>query len=215
MSTKTTSSKHGGLKFGQMVASMKGSGKTVKRMEKAISGTQMEILMKANGWQIKLMVKVCIYMLMERDTLVFGRMMFSTERGRKPGLTDQVFRETMSMVKSMAREFINGLTALVLVEDGLKIKSMVLVFISGLTVVDLRVTGKITTCTDEAIILGLTVEATKGSILMIKNMARVSTPGQMVDNIMVNGYMVDSMDKGCTDMLMELQRLASGRKANA
>lgn len=158
------SNKHGELKFGQMVVSMKVSGKTVKRMGKAISGTQTAILMKDNGWRIKLMVKVCIYMLMERDTLVFGRMMFNMERDRKLGLTGQVFKEIMLMVKSMAREFINGLMALGLVEDGQTIKSMVLVFISGLTVVDLRGTGKITTCMDVAIILGPTVEATKGSI---------------------------------------------------
>ena len=68
------------------------------------------------------------------------------------------------MVKSMARGFTNGQTALDLAEDGLTIKLTDSEFISGLTADDLRVIGKITTCTDEATTLGPMGEATKENI---------------------------------------------------
>jgi len=91
------------------------------------------------------------------------------------------------MVKSMAKEFTNGQTALASVADGLTIKLMDSEFISGLTVVDLRVTGKITTCMDEATTLGQMEEVTKVNILTIKSMDKAYIPGQTADNIMDSG----------------------------
>ena len=44
------------LRFGQMVRNMKGTGKTIKLMEEVSFGTFMEILMRVNGKEIKLMV---------------------------------------------------------------------------------------------------------------------------------------------------------------
>lgn len=193
---------------------MKENGKTVKLTAKAISGMQMEIPMRANGLQTKLTVKVYICMLTELDTSASGRTTYNMEKDRRLGLMVPVFKAIMWMEKSMARGFTNGRTVLASAEDGQKIRLMVLEFINGLTAVDLRVNGKIIICTDEAITLGLMVEATKGNILTIKSMDKASIIGQMAVNIMDSGRMVGNMDRGCIEMLMGLLRPEFGKKAN-
>ena len=134
-------SKAGDQKYGLMVVNMRVNGLKIKPVDKESSGMQMEIDMKANGKETKQMDMVFTCTMMERDTLVIGRMIFSTVTARKHGLMVHHLKVNMLMVKRKVKVHTNGLMDLVLQEVGLRTKLTDMEFINGLMVEDLKVAG--------------------------------------------------------------------------
>lgn len=148
-------SKAGDQKYGLMVVNMRVNGLKIKPVDKESSGMQMEIDMKANGKETKQMDMVFTCTMMEQDTLVIGRMIFSTVTARKHGLMVHSFKATMLKGRNKVKVLILGRMVQPTLEDGKIIKLMDMECTHGLMEENLKAVGKIIICTEEVYIVGL------------------------------------------------------------
>ena len=149
------------------------------------------------------MAMVFINMLMGPATWASGKMMFSTERARKPGQMAHFSKETMLTGRRMVREFMLGLMVLNLTEVGVITKSTVLAFTIGQTVEGTKGTGRTTICTVKVFTAGLMVDSTKETMRMTRNTGKACTSGLMVASTTGNGQLAGSTDKASINMRME------------
>lgn len=75
------------FKFGLMEQNIKVSGGIIRLMEKVNFGTLMETYLKDNGSTIRQTVLVLIFMQMELNIKVIGRMMSSMDLVNNAGMT--------------------------------------------------------------------------------------------------------------------------------
>ena len=94
-SGEETTEKDLACKFGQMVPSTMGIGRTTKLMEGECSGMLMEMFLMGNGKKIKLMGTEYTHMLTGRSTKVIGRMISNMELVLNHGLMVQNMMENI------------------------------------------------------------------------------------------------------------------------
>lgn len=87
------------------------------------------------------------------------------------------------MEKSKEKDHLLGQMEALIQEIFMKTIFMAKVSINGQMVEYIKEHGQTIRCMDMAYLLGLMVEGTKVSIVMIKNMGRVLSNGQMVENM--------------------------------
>lgn len=111
-----------------------------------------------------------------------GKKISNMEKVKKPGLTKQITKVTMSKGKSMAKENSHGQMVLSIREIFVIIISRDMVYTNGLTVESLKVNGVTIKCTVSESSRGLMAGDTMVSILMIKSRATAPFIGQTVEN---------------------------------
>jgi len=109
---------------GVMVQSTKVNGKTIKQMEKALFGMQVEIYIQANLKMIWLMGTVYIFTRMEVDMKECGTKTSSMAMEKKSLLTVLATQENIRMLKRKDMDFINGPMEVVIKVNGTKTKLM-------------------------------------------------------------------------------------------
>jgi hypothetical protein len=143
---KITSDMDKDTRFGVMEVSMKGSGSTIKPMEKADLSTLTVTFMMETGGKTKLMALVSTPTPMEPSILDTGRMISSTERVTRSGQMVPNIKALISKAKKMETVDSFGLTNL-----HMKVILWTIIFTdmadtNGLMTVSMKVTGRTIRC---------------------------------------------------------------------
>ena len=134
-----------------------------------------------------------IFTLMELDTKVIGKMIYSMDMAKKLGQMDHYTKVNILEVKNMVLAYIHGMMVQDMKENGLKIRLEDLVLTLGLMAENIKDSGQITIWKVLVSIHGQTEGDMKVSIRMIKNMALVFIHGLTKDNIREFGIKENSM----------------------
>ena len=105
-------------KFGKMGRSIKASGRTTRRTEKAHSGMPMVTTTRANFAMINQMDTVCSTVQMAQCTRESGTMTSSTVQGKRIGLMAQATSDITWRAAATASALTNGQTAILIAVNG-------------------------------------------------------------------------------------------------
>lgn len=175
------------IRFGPMVASMKGTGKRIRPMAEVDSSMLMAISMTGTGKMIKLTASDNILILMALNTKVIGLMTSNMDMEKSIGLMVHNMKETTSTAKRTVMEPSSGLTSHHIAENSSIIIFMETVLINGQTTESTLVIGLTTKCMVLVYLHGLMVENMTVNILMIKSKVTECSLGPIIDNTMATG----------------------------
>ena len=155
----------------------------------------MVIHLKAFGFLEKLMDMAPIQIKMDLTTKASGRTISNMVKEKKYGLMVHPTKENTVKVKNMEVVNTYGMIIPLTMENGLKMIFKVKVRMCQIWDEHTKDSGKITKCMAMVFMIGEMAELIQVFILLIRNLDLVCLIGMMVENMKVNGSMINSMVK--------------------
>jgi len=179
--------------YGRMEPNMREIGKTIRPMDRALSGIPQVMSTKVIGSKIGLTVLENIRIKVVLFMKAFGRMTSNMEKALRFGGTTKSLKDNLREERRMDKAPITGKTDPFTKANGKTIKSKEKEYTPGKMAGNMKENGKKTTCMVMEFTRGKTAESTKANIRMIKSMAKAHISGLMVVSIKENGMMVNSI----------------------
>jgi hypothetical protein len=196
------------FKFGQMVQSMRGIGRTTKLMVKAYSGMFMATNMKVTGKEIRHMGMANTPTATELLTKANGEMTCSTEKVLNSGTITQNMKVNIERERNTVPDVTLGKMDPNTPGNGMKTEFMDEASTLGMTIGNMKEIGRIIIWTAMVSTPGKMAESMKDPTKKIKNMVMVSIHGPTTENTTANGKTEDNMEK-----VLIYQRMDSSEKA--
>lgn len=199
--------------IGLMELNITDVGKKIKLVEKESLSMLMEIFMRVSGKMIRLLALESTYIQSHRlnmkDT---GKMIQCTVQESKSTQTVINMKECLNKVNDVGKEHTTFQMAKFTKVNGTTEKLKALEYVNGLMEKLMKVIGLIIRKMEWVFSNGLMGVNIVDTIEMIKNMVKVHMFGQMVENISVNGKMINVMEKVNMSLVKNKVKKASGKK---
>lgn len=199
--------------IGLMELNITDVGKKIKLVEKENLSMLMEIFMRVSGKMIRLLALESTYIQSHRlnmkDT---GKMIQCTVQESKSTQTVINMKECLNKVNDVGKEHTTFQMAKFTKVNGTTEKLKALEYVNGLMEKLMKVIGLIIRKMEWVFSNGLMGVNIVDTIEMIKNMVKVHMFGQMVENISVNGKMINVMEKVNMSLVKNKVKKASGKK---